>query len=812
MASSSLRDAQPSCIYRFDAFEVRVNAGLLLYKGTRVRIQVLPFRLLLVLLENCGEVVSREELRLRLWDDRTFVEFDNNLRVAAAKLREALRDSATDPQFFETVARRGYRFVGKVACVIKPETPFPSSSPALQAIASSAESSLVPTASFEMARRWPLTVSLLIPFAVLAAALTWWTVTRFHRPLVTSKDMIVLGSIENKTGNPVYDDALSLPFRVKMEESPYLRLISTERLLRAMQNKPVASLEGELQACRQLNGQLLIAGELRSAGRDLAVGVAAYECANGKEVASQTAKAESPEALLAALGQVSERMRLRLGETSATLQRFDVPLTQATTKSLAALRAFQIGEQMHVNGHGLESETYYKMAIDLDPQFALAYLQLGRGYSNSGEMSLSREYYQKAFDLRERTTDREKLYITTGYYGNVTGEIDRTIQAFELWSSLYPNDVVPANNLATEYNLLGQPDKAVVSARRAVDLDPSLDLPYSTLAWALLKSGDYATLSTLCKNKVRSATSSILFHMTCYQAAFARGDEAAMQRELVWSGGNPQEASMLDVAGEIAFYQGRILEGKRLFSASRDSARANNLPELATDVELNEAEFLGELGFVDESRRLAQEAIGLAPKGTEIDVSLAIVWALTGDAQKARSALAKAANQQPLGTILNQGELPAVEAVIDVKTGHPKDAIHDLESSRPFDLCHTLDLMPPYYRGLAYSEVDLPAQAAAEFRSVVDHRSINPQSPFVPLATMGLAKALLHEGQNAAAMQLIHELKATWRNADPNFPPLHELRSLSAQTATDAGRRQTPNMSSPYGSPTKIAVLSISQR
>jgi len=785
MANPSLRDAQSSCIYRFDAFEVQAKAGLLLYKGTRVRIQELPFRLLLVLLENCGEVVSREELRIRLWDDRTFVEFDNNLRVAAAKLRDALRDSATEPLFLETVARRGYRFVAKVACVIKPETPLPPSFPGLQTIASPAESSLVPPASLAVARRWPRVAPLLITFAVLVAALTWWTIARFHRPLATSKDIIVLGSIVNKTGDPVYDDALSPPFRVKMEESPYLRLVPTERLLRAMQDKPVASLEGELQACRQLSGTLLIAGDLRSTGGDLGVRVAAYECANGKEVASEIAKAESPETLLTALGQASEHMRLRLGETSATLRHFNVPLAQATTKSLAALRAFQIGEQMHVSGHGLESKTYYKMAVDLDPQFALAYLQLGRGYSNSGEMSLSRKYYQKAFDLRERTTDREKLYITTGYYSNVTGEITRTIQAYELWGSLYPNDVVPANNLATEYSLLGQPDKAVLNARKAVDLDPSLDLPHSTLAWALLKSGDYATLNTLCEDKVRSATSSMLFHLACYQGAFARGDEATMQRELAWSKGNPQEASLLDVEAEVAFYRGRMLEGKRLFSAAKDSARANNLPELATEMELNEAEFLGELGFIDESRRLAKDAIGLAPEGMEINVSMAIVWALAGDAQKARSALTRASNQEPLNTVLNQGDLPAVEAIIDVKTGHPKDAIRDLESSRPFDLYHTLDLMPPYYRGLAYSEANQTAQAAAEFQSVVDHRSLNPQSPYVALATLGLAKTLLQEGQNDDAMQLIYGLKATWRNADPNFPPLHELRSLSPQAAAD---------------------------
>lgn len=242
---------------------------------------------------------------------------------------------------------------------------------------------------------------------------------------------------------------------------------------------------------------------------------------------------------------------------------------------------------------------------------------------------------------------------------------------------------------------------------------------------------------------------------------------------------------MLDEAGEVAFSQGKIREGKRLFSAAKDSARANNLPELAAEVELNEAEFLGEFGFIDESLRLARDAIGIAPEGTDINVSRALVWALAGDAQNARNELTKASNREPLNTILNQGELPAVEAVIDMKTGRPKDAIRDLESSRPFDLYHSLDLMPPYYRGLAYSKANLTANAVAEFRSVVDHRSINPQSPYVTLAKLGLAKALLQEGQNDAAMQLIHGLKATWRNADSNFPPLRELRSPSTQSAAD---------------------------
>jgi eukaryotic-like serine/threonine-protein kinase len=791
VSSPNRRSGQTADSYRFGAFEVRVKAGLLLHQGTRVRIQELPLRMLLLLVEHSGEVVSRDQLRDHLWGARTFVEFDSNLRVAAAKLREALGDNAAQPRFLETVARRGYRFIGDAVPIIETveakeaadtSQSSPAEPPAVAPVAVTPPATSPPSIVNSVHRHFRPLIAGVMGATVLLAIIGVRIFRQPPEPLIHKQDAVALGRFLNHTDDRSLDEVLSPPFRIKMDESPYLRLVSNEQFARALpKSSPDDGLSGELEACRELHARVLLNGQVTRADAGFDLEVHAYDCAQTKRIATVTARADSQDELLPALGRACEKMRLRLGESRATLDRFDVPLVQATTSSLAALRAYRLGEQRHLSGNDTESKTYYKLAIDLDPQFALAYLQVGRAYSNTGEPSASRGYYQHAFDLRERTTERERLYITTSYYSYATGERQRAIEAYQLWSTLYPQDVIPANNLAGQYLAMGRSREALASARRAIQIDPSLPQPYSTLATALLKSGETAALKALCDDPARRETAVVAYHLTCYEAAFERGDTASMEREMAWARGKSQESALINTAAEIAFYQGRLSESRRLFGLARQSALANNLPEFATDMALDEAAMEAALGLTTTARQDALDAVALGAHGPEEEISVAFIWALLGNPERANEAVRTANTESPLDTLINLAQAPEVRAVISLGRNKPEDAVRELEPVRPYDLCVALNLAPGYYRGLAYLRSGLPKRAVAEFQAVLSQRGAAPHSLYIPLSELQLLKILSQAGENDVALALTKELEEIWKAADSGFPPLRELLTVTTK-------------------------------
>ncbi|ADW71003.1 winged helix-turn-helix domain-containing protein [Granulicella tundricola] len=767
----------------FGDFEAQPAAGLLLRNGHRVRIQDLPFRMLMVLLETPGEIVTREELRNRLWGEKTFVEFDNNLRVAAAKLREALQDSAAGPRYLETVARRGYRFLGAVetiaAAVPVPEAEVPEP-PRVDVLPDIDATTQVPLDEGRGRRPFALLGLAAVLLVGLAVWMAWgW---RHHRPILAEGDTVALGSIENETGDASLDDALSLAFRIKMEESPFLHAISGEHFERAsavLQSGKGAKLSraaAELSVCGSSGGRALLNGRLLRSGSGYTVRLAAERCTDGREIASTEASTNSAETLLAALGDAANAIRLRLGEPTATLGRFDVPLTQATTSSLAALRAFREGEQKHFAGRDLEAREDFKLAIDLDPNFALAYLQMGRSYSNNGERSLSRAYYQKAFDLRDRTTDREKLYIATSYYGYATGELGRAISAYELWSSLYPHDVVPANNLATEYLSLGEGQKAVASVRRAIALEPALPVPYTTLAQALLISGDLPALSTLCNDRQREESTSMGFHMACHELAIVQGDQGRQQSEERFVHGTPLESLLLNDAAEAEVYGGHLRRAAEMFQGAIDAARAHAMPELASVIELNGAGIFAELGESATAVRWAEDEQAHSQPGADLDASAAMVWATLGNESRAREFAAAAKALSPTDTLLNESELPVAYAIVALHAGRPRDAVAVLAPARPYDLNNSMELMPIYYRARALLASGDRAGAAAEFERLLANAHQRPRSVYLPLSRLALVKLYAAGGQAERARAMKESLEEIWRTADPNFAPLHSLR------------------------------------
>jgi DNA-binding winged helix-turn-helix (wHTH) protein/tetratricopeptide (TPR) repeat protein len=741
----------------------------------------LPFQLLLVLLESPGEVVSKEALHSRLWSDRIFGELDNGLHVAVAKLREALGEKAGAARHIETIRRRGYRFNGKVEPIFSSASETASSDDVTAPASAPPVDSELPDLQEPKQTeglgypRYLLAaaLSLLLLFAVAGGALL---IYRHQRsPLIDGSDQVVLGGFINNSGDDSYN-GLGHAFRLKLEESPYLNLIPDQSLLRQVPDPASASLQQLLKGCTSLGGKVLLTGAIMARPPGYEITTSARNCANGSLLVSQTVKAANRETVLAALDQATNRLRKSLGESGASLQRFDVPLAQATTSSLAALRAFTIGEQKRDNGQEFEAIPDYKLAVDLDPQFALAYARLGTIYSNAAELTKSAGYFRKAFDLREHTTDRERLYIAAHYY-SISGQTERTIEAYELWRSLYPRDSSPYNNLAIEYLDLGKPEKAATVARIAVQLDASSPVSQAELARVYLETGKQNELRTLCSNVLGQKGDSAMLHESCFLLAFLQNDDAAMQEQIRWSHGNAAESELLDDVAWAAMYQGKLSSGRKLFAQARRVALAQGFSELAATVDMDEATLEADFGYPREARTLVLDALRLAPDNVNIQALAALALARSGNIALAESRAAKAAAQAPLDTILNQAELPSIQAAIHLQRHDPQAAIQALEPARPYDACSALALAPAYYRGLAYEEAGQPDKAANEFRSVLEHRSQEPDSPYIPLAALQLGRVLRRLGDSAGAASAERQVQEAWQHADPDFLPLRQHQS-----------------------------------
>lgn len=748
-------------IYRFEGFEVRVRTGVLLHEGERIKVQELPFRVLLVLLETPGQIVSQDVLQARLWSDETFAHFDSRLRVAMRKLRDALGDKAAEPRFIRTLSGQGYQFIAKVVALA--ETPEPSPPPATFVNPSPAE-----IERSQRHRSFKLASALVGLLAVaIAGVVLYW----MHRPLLNDHDAVVVGGFANSAGDADFSSVLSPAFRVKLEESPYLRLISDRKFRELVPDPASASLQEELKACLALNGQVLLRGQVVTQSSGYQVLLKAWKCKNGSLLTTQSTYAQDQQAVIPALNTATEQLRRRLGESEASLKKFSVPLSQATTSSLAALKAFTMGEESHRQGKDEASLPYYKLAINLDPQFAIAYARLGSVFIALGDRALSSEYYQKAFNLRTRTTDRERLYIAAHNYTYVTGEVQNAIRTYEVWQSIYPRDVVPMNNLAVLYLDLGEPQKALPLAQTAVQWAPDSSSFYGTLAMSYLWLGEYAKVRDLCHppNPTKDPEG---FYRACAMEELIAADSSPTPHPLQ----EPADYWLLEQYGLRAAYHGRLRESTRYFSKAEQTTLSSGNKDLAASLYLDQASLQSDMDLTRDSEKSSAQALALASDSPNIHAFAALAMAKTGNTSQVEGDIRRVAAQAPLDTIMNNAVLASAHAMVELQKHDPQAAIQSLELAHPFDFCAATALAPAYYRGLAYLQNQQPDLAAHEFQRVLDHRALAPVSPYVVLSMLGLGRAQQLSGNQSEADRAYKQLEGLWKDADSNFPPLKLLR------------------------------------
>jgi eukaryotic-like serine/threonine-protein kinase len=756
-------------ILRFGVFEVDVRSGELRKQGARIKVQEQPFHVLTLLLQRPGEVVTREELRAQLWQSDTFVDFDNGLNTSINKLREALGDSADSPRFIETLARRGYRFIAPVDAVDGATRGAPTA---------------VSVGAPPRSRKTVVAAAVVVLAAGIVGGLLW---RARQTPRLTEKDTIVLGDFANSTGDAVFDGTLREGLSVQLDQSPFLSLVSEEGIhqtLRMMGQMTNARLTPEIarEVCQRTNSAVALDGSIALIGTRYNLILKAVDCATGDSLVSTGAQANDKSHVLDALGEVASEMRRKLGESLNTVQKYNTPLEQATTPSLEALQAFSLGVKASLAGD-VAALAFFQRAVQSDPNFAAAYDVMG-GENQWIGTALAVENIRKAFELRTRVSEREKLIIEGDYYNFVTGDLMKARQSFILGEQIYPREVNFRTNLGALYNALGQYEPGLRENQEAVRLAPS-PISYRFLVYTYLllnRDEDAAALAREAHGKgLDSGLGAIL-----YSLAFYRNDSAEMARQAASATGKADDGELLlALEADTAAYFGHLGRARELSRQASSSAKRAGENEISATYEavaaLREGLF-GNANRAGQRTALAKERSG----GPDKYYAVVLALAYTGDESQG---LADNFNESfPENTVVQFNYLPTSRAKLALNHANPQQALDALEVAAPYELgLPTLwfynwpNLYPVYVRGEAYLAAHRGSEAAAEFQKILDHRGIVLNEPIGALAHLQLGRAYAMQGDTAKSRVAYKDFLELWKDADSDIPIFKQAKAEYAK-------------------------------
>ncbi|HEX3281064.1 MAG TPA: protein kinase [Pyrinomonadaceae bacterium] len=597
---------------------------------------------------------------------------------------------------------------------------------------------------------------------------------------LTDKDTVLLADFVNTTGEPVFDGTLKQALAVQLGQSPFLNIYPEERVreaLRFMGRSPdervtrdVAREIGQRQGLKAM-----LSGSISSLGSHYVITLEAINVQSGDAIAREQGEADSKEQVLSTLGRVASQLREKLGESLGSIKKFDAPIEQATTSSLEALKAFSQANDLRAQGHDLESIPIYKRAIEIDPNFAVAYARLAVTYNNWGETELAKEYSQKAYDLRDRVSEREKFYISEKYHTYVTGNRDEAINTLKAWAQTYPNDYIPHNNLAVNYNFTGEFEASLQEAREAVRLSPNNAAAQGNLVEGFMRLGrlDEAkqTLEeTLGKNPDRA-----VYHNYSFNIAFLRGDEATMKSDLDWFANKPTETYFSDLQAGVAFTRGQFKRALEFSAKSTELLLSQDRKENASQNEVISGSAEAAIGRCSEAKQKAAHAITLSRGKVDLSIA-ALVFASCGDTAQAQSIAEELVKRFPQETISNGVMVPLIRGAIENNRGKYAQALEATEPAVRFELGAIAGYSVNYLRGEAYLGLHSGKEAAAEYQNILDHRNAEVFSPVYPLAHLGLARAAAMTGDTAKSRTEYQNFFAAWKDADPDLPVLIQAK------------------------------------
>jgi len=606
----------------------------------------------------------------------------------------------------------------------------------------------------------------------------------FHRkPKLTGEDMLVLADFANTTGDPVFDDTLKQAISVQLAQSPFLNILSNARTratLKLMAKAPDSRLAPDVASdlCQRAGGKAYISGSIASLGSQYVIGLQAINCRTGDPLAQEQVTAENKEHILKALDEAATKLREKLGESLSTVEKFDAPLDQATTPSLEALKALSGGVKTLQEKGSAAAIPFFKHAIELDPNFAAAYQALGISYSNLREPGLATENLQKAYDLRDKVSEREKFRISSSYYLLVTGELEKAIQTYELWAQTYPRNSEPFGNLGVDYTYLGQYEKGITASLEDLRLNPGSAAAFTNLVGLYPAVNNLDEARAKYEQAVAHKVDNPFLHGNRYGAAFLENDTAEMQRQVDAAMGKPGEDVLLSFASDTEAFYGRLGGARRLSQRAIESARGSESKETAAAWRMNAA--LREAEF-DNMARSRQEIAPALAEGPTRDVSVlaALAFSRIGDINSAERMARDLAERFPLNTAINRYWLPAIYASIEIRRDNLAKALEDLRTTSLYELGSPLpqfevggSLYPVYIRGQIYLSLHQGKEAAAEFQKFLEHRGVALNSPLGALARLQLGRAYALQDKTVQSRAAYQDFFRLWKDADPDIPIL----------------------------------------
>ena len=777
-------------IYEFGSFRLNTVERVLESRGQPLSISPKALDVLIVLVENRGRIVEKEDLMRKVWPE-TFVE-DNNLAFNISVLRKLLGESGASPHYIETVPRRGYRFIAKVVEV--PENGL------LQMGAAEKDLNGKPALPHTLPDGPPSPLStlarprnLVAALAILAAA-GILTSGLYRTPKLTDRDTIVLADFTNKTGDPVFDGTLYQGLAIQLEQSPFLSLISEARIrqtLRLMGQSADARLTPELarDVCERTASAAVLEGSIASLGSQYVLGLRAKNCATGDVVDDEQVKAERKEDVLDGLSQIARNFRSRVGESLATLRRHDTPLAEATTSSLEALKAYDAALKVHFSSGARAALPLFRHVVEIDPEFAMAHSYLGRVYANLDESDLAEESTKRAWRLRDRVSDREKFSITTRYNALVTGNLEEMRQTCEAWERAYPRDPQPHIGLSEYSKVTGQYEKAAGEARRAVEVAPDFSVGYSDLAASQIDLNRLGESEIILRRAAQRGLQIDEFAILQYDIAFLRGDQPGMEREVARTQGRfGAENWMSAKEAFVLAYSGHLQQARTRSRRAVDQAQHALQRERAGLWEAGAALREAFFGNAAEASKSAAAALEFSTD-REVEYGAAFALALAGDSARSQTLANDLQKRFPEDTSIRFSYLPSLGARIALNYGDVPKAFELLQAAAPDELgaAHSSmhgffgALYPVYVRGEAYLASHQGAEAAVEFQKILDRRGIVVSDPIGVLARLQLGRAFALVGDRTRAKAAYQDFLALWKDADPGIPILKDARAESAK-------------------------------
>lgn len=764
---------------RFSAFHVDLRSGQLYKHGIRLKLQDQPFQVLALLLEHPNDLVTREELRQKLWPADTFVDFDTGLNNAIKKLRDVLGDSAEKPRYIETLPRRGYRFIARVE---NGNGDLPTSA----AVETDSAPVLPAQPMRELWYKRRIVVAAAAALITVAAIASWRIF--FTRPVLAETDVILLASFVNKTGDPIFENSLDKALEVKLTESPFLSLFpeaGVRATIGMMRHDPGERVTRELgiEICRRQGLKAVVVPEIAALGSKYLITLEAIDARSQKTIAQQQIEAESKDRVIGALGKAGSQLRSRLGESLSSLEKYDAPLDFATTSSLEALQTFRTGLMQFRFGKLHEATALLEKAVELDPEFCSAYRALGSVSINLGDAEAARKYQVRAFELKGRRLTQEENFLTTGlYHTYITGNLDKAVAEFVLYKQAYPRSTIAPNVLGVAYSKMGRTEEALQEFQWAVSharVPSATD--WSNASRALMTLDRFEEAKKLLDEwrQQRGLLNSSQVEQR-YRLAFFEKDTATMEQltreipgdDLFWRGLQQQLAFFRGDSGKL-----RSLSETLVNQQKRARRMENAANELAWHARLESY-----VGNYTLARKLCRQA-GEASNETNVGLGhCAKALAEAGDVTQAEALAAKLDRMRPEDTLNQNVHLPLIRSIIERQRGNAAKAVDLLVPVAQYEQGESQVL---YHRARAYLAAGEPAKASAEFQKLIGHRGWSDWAVFAPLAQLGLARTHAMRGDRENSRKTYDDFFTTWKDANPDTPILRQAKTEYAKlTAT----------------------------